>query len=59
MRRGVTAVSPELMLDGLVNDHFLKHHYNSFPVIHGEELVGLMTLANVKKYHVLNGIGLQ
>ncbi len=48
MRPEVVVVSPELTLDSLVNDYFLKHYYSSFPVVHGAELVGLVTLANVK-----------
>lgn len=48
MRPDVVVVSPDLTLDELVDDYFLKYHYNSFPVVHKGELVGLITLASVK-----------
>lgn len=48
MRPDVVTVSPDVTVDRLVSDYFLKHHYHSFPVLHAEELVGLITLANVR-----------
>ncbi len=41
-------VPPELPLDVLVHDFFLRRPFNSFPVLDGDELLGLVTLSQVK-----------
>ncbi len=48
MEPNVVTVDPETTLDKLVDDYFLKYHYDSFPVVAGDEIVGLVTLAEVK-----------
>ncbi len=42
-------VSPDLSLDALVHEYFLRRPYNSFPVASGGLLVGLITLGRVKQ----------
>jgi len=41
-------VGPEITLDALIHDHFLKGPYNSFPVTQNGRLLGLVTLAQIK-----------
>ena len=42
-------VSPDLSLDALVHEYFLRRPYNSFPVVSGGLLLGLITLGRVKQ----------
>ena len=42
-------VSPDLSLDALVHEYFLRRPYNSFPVASGGLLIGLITLGRVKQ----------
>lgn len=49
MRTGVVAVEAGTNLKALVDDYFLKHHYNAYPVLHGGRLIGIVTLADVKR----------
>lgn len=42
-------VAPDLSLDVLVNDHFLKRPYNAFPVTEDGIAVGMITLSQVKE----------
>lgn len=49
MRTGVVTVEAGTTLNTLVEDYFLKHHYNAYPVLHEGTLVGLVTLADVKR----------
>lgn len=42
------AVSPDLGLDALVHEHFLKRPYNAFPVTEDGIAVGMVTLSQVK-----------
>ncbi len=42
-------VAPDLTVRELVDEHFLKRRYQSFPVVEGERLVGLVTLDQVKR----------
>lgn len=41
-------VSPDLPVEELIHDHFLRRPYNSFPVTQDEVIVGLITLSHVK-----------
>lgn len=43
------AVPPDLDLDALVNEYFLRRPYNSFPVAEERVPVGLVTLSQVKE----------
>lgn len=49
MRTGVIVVDRSTNLITLVDDYFLKHHYNSFPVIGEGKLVGIVSLKDVKQ----------
>ncbi len=49
MRTSVVTVESGTTLRALVDDYFLKHHFNAYPVIHGGRLVGLVSLADVKR----------
>lgn len=43
------SVPPDLSLRELVEERFLRRRYQSFPVVDGEQLVGLLTLQQVKE----------
>ena len=43
------AVSPDVRLDLLVEDYFMKRPYNSFPVTDDGIVIGMVTLGQVKK----------
>lgn len=43
------AVNPEITLDHLVNEYFLHSHYTSLPVIANDNLLGLISVNEVKK----------
>ena len=49
MRTGVVTVEAGTSLRTLVDDYFLKHHFNAYPVLHGGTLAGIVTLADVKR----------
>ncbi|MEX0935576.1 MAG: site-2 protease family protein [Gemmatimonadota bacterium] len=42
-------VSPDLPLEELVHDYFLRRQYNAFPVTQDGVVIGLVTLGQVKK----------
>ncbi|MGH7297396.1 MAG: CBS domain-containing protein, partial [Polyangiaceae bacterium] len=48
MRRGVPAVASDLSIAVLVRDHMLQSDSHAFPVLHEGQLVGLVTLADVR-----------
>lgn len=49
MSRNIVAVPAGIPLDVLVNDFFLKYKFTSFPVIQEDQLLGLITLHDVKE----------
>lgn len=49
MATDVLTVSPDLDLESLVNDYFLKYKFGRFPVVNGTELMGIITLHDVKE----------
>ncbi len=49
MRTGVIVVDRSANLITLVDEYFLRHHYNSFPVIGEGKLVGIVSLKDVKQ----------
>jgi Zn-dependent protease/CBS domain-containing protein len=42
-------VSPGLLLTSLVQDRFMRLRYGSYPVVEGPELLGMVTLEDVKR----------
>jgi Zn-dependent protease/CBS domain-containing protein len=48
MRSGVVTVDTSTTLRSLVDDYFLKHHFDSYPVLEGGRLVGVISLKHVK-----------
>lgn len=48
MRPDVVAVSPDLMLERLVEDYFYRYYYKSFPVVERDRLVGTIAIDSVK-----------
>lgn len=48
MSRQPEAVDPDVTVEQLVHDYFLRRPYNAFPVTRGGTLVGLVTLSQVK-----------
>lgn len=57
MSTNVVAVDAALTLDKAVEDYFFKYHHSGFPVVEGNELIGMLSLARIKevpreKWHV-------
>jgi Zn-dependent protease/predicted transcriptional regulator len=48
MKTSVVTVDISTTLRSLVDDHFLKHHYDSYPVLDGQRSVGIVSLKHVK-----------
>ncbi len=49
MRRRFPVVGPKISVEELVSDHIIGSEERAFPVMSGEELLGLVTLADVRK----------
>ena len=49
MTRDLVTVEDSTTLDKLVDDYFLKHRYNSYPVVSNEMLVGIVSIHDVKQ----------
>ncbi len=48
MSHEVTTVKPDTTLEDLVNHFFLRHRFGRFPVMGGDELMGIVTLHDIK-----------
>jgi len=48
MSADVATVSPDVTLEQLVNDYFLKYRFGRFPIVNGESLLGVVTLHDIK-----------
>lgn len=49
MSKNLISVQPSLRIDRLVDDFHLTHKHIAYPVIEGEKIVGIITLAKVKE----------
>ncbi|MBN1356313.1 site-2 protease family protein [bacterium] len=49
MIRNVNTVSPDLIVQNLVEDHMLRQRHHSFPVLENGNPVGIVTLHDVKR----------
>ena len=49
MRTGAVTVDVSTTLRSLVDDYFLKQHFDSYPVLDGGRVVGLVSLKHVKR----------
>jgi len=49
MRTDVPTVQPDLLVSQLVDDYLMGTDERSFPVLQGEDLVGIVTLEDVRK----------
>jgi CBS domain-containing protein len=49
MRTEIITIEYSITLRQLVDNYFLKYHFGSFPVMRGGELVGIVSLKNVKE----------
>lgn len=49
MSKNLISVQPSLRMDRLVDDFYLTHKPIAYPVIEGEKIVGIITLAKVKE----------
>ena len=49
MRTSVVTADASTTLQSLVDDYFLKHHYDSYPVLEGGRVVGVVSLKHVKR----------
>lgn len=48
MSTDVKTVAPDIDLLALVNDYFLTYKYGRFPVVSGDDLLGIVTLHDIK-----------
>lgn len=48
MNRRVISVTGDIMLDALVDDYFVKYHFDCFPVTAGDKITGVINMANIK-----------
>ena len=48
MANEVVTVTPELNVRELVNDYFLRYGYRGFPVARNGDVIGMISLANIK-----------
>jgi len=49
MTENVETVSPEITLQELVNEKFLKYRFGRFPIVDGDDLLGIVTLHDIKE----------
>lgn len=49
MTREIHAVEPDVLLSDLVNDYFYRYKHGGFPVAKNSNLLGLVTIQDVKK----------
>ena len=49
MRTNPPTVEPDCTLNDLVDNHILQHDDQAFPVVEGDELVGLVTLDDIRQ----------
>ena len=49
MRTGVVTVEAGTSLRELVDEYFLRYHFNAYPVVYGGALIGIVTLADIKR----------
>jgi Zn-dependent protease/predicted transcriptional regulator len=49
MRTSVVTADASTTLQSLVDDYILKHHYDSYPVLEGGRVVGVVSLKHVKR----------
>lgn len=49
MRKNVVFVTPSISINELMSDYFLKYNSMSFPVIQQDDVVGLVSLKDVRK----------
>ena len=49
MTRDLVTIEDSTTLDKLVDDYFLKHRYNSYPVVSNGMLVGIVSIHDVKQ----------
>ena len=49
MTRDLITVDNSIPLDRLVDDYFLKHRFNSYPVVSGGKFHGMVSIHDVKK----------
>jgi len=48
MNRGVISIAQDSLLSEAVDDYFVRHHVESFPVLCGKRLTGVISMALVK-----------
>ncbi len=48
MSHDVKTASPDTTLEDLVNHYFLRHRFGRFPILAGDELLGIVTLHDIK-----------
>ena len=49
MTRNLVIVNDSITLDRLVDDYFLKHRYNSYPVVRNGMLIGIVSIHDVNE----------
>lgn len=48
MKSDPITVSPDISVEGLVEDYIYKHHFKMYPVVDNDKLIGCVTLNQVK-----------
>lgn len=49
MSRSVISVQPSLQIDRLVENFYLTHKHNTYPVVDNEKIIGIITLKQVRE----------
>lgn len=49
MTKEVHTVDPDALIKEIVETHFMRYKHGGFPVVRGSELIGLITIEDVKK----------
>ncbi len=49
MHRDIHSVDPNLTVDQVIDEHFLRYKHGGFPVVWGDRLLGIVTLHDVKE----------
>lgn len=49
MTKDVVAIDPDLSLEHLVNDYFLRYKFGRFPVVEKDTLLGIVSLHDIKE----------
>ena len=49
MTKDILTIEPSITLDEMVNNYFLKHRFGRFPVVEGDNFLGVITIHDIKE----------